>query len=69
MTTYKVANPRGIPAGRRIVSVRRLNAKGDMEETSWHEGDTITEADAFSAAGWKRWIAEGFVVKDVSNGS
>lgn len=63
MTTYRVANPRGIPPGRRIVSVSRVDTHGRVQETVWREGEAITEKDAFSVAGWKRWIAEGFVVE------
>lgn len=60
---YKVANPRGIPAGRFIVRTTRGG-----ETTAFYEGDAIEPSDAFSPQGWKSWIDGGFVV-EVSDGA
>lgn len=51
MPTYKVANPRGIPKGIRILH------NGSKE---WHEGDAIVPGDV---ADFDELVGRGFIVK------
>lgn len=55
--TYRVANPRGIPAGRWI-----LRARVNGQRRDFFEGDSIAPGDAASATGWATWLASGSVV-------
>lgn len=55
--TYRVANPRSIPAGRWI-----LRARVNGQRRDFFEGDPIAPGDAASATGWATWLASGYVV-------
>jgi hypothetical protein len=54
--TYKVANPRGIPAGTRIIAT---------DTAEWFEGNPITPADV---EGFEELLEQGYVEEVKDNG-
>jgi len=57
--SYKVANPRGIPAD---VNILRTGAADGEEGTLWYEGDLFTVAEVEPDI-LKEWIARGLLVE------